>query len=97
MSCIDLLGKRVKSLGCGHDVEGLVVGESYNAIFILSRGETLIVPKRPCLFLLLDEVALVRGIYLVGYRDVRLLSDKCAGRRRQAPGRNLPPAQCLEG
>lgn len=77
MSCIDLLGKRVKVLSCGHDVEGLVVGESHNAVYLLKGDETILVPKRPCKFLLLDELRIVEGIYLVGYRDVRLLSEKC--------------------
>nr|KJR74040.1 MAG: RNase P/RNase MRP subunit p29 [Thermoproteus sp. AZ2] len=77
MSCIDLLGKRVKVFSCGHDVEGLVVGESYNVVYLLKGDKTILVPKRPCKFLLLDEAKIVEGIYLVGYRDVRLLSGKC--------------------
>lgn len=83
MSCVDLLGRRVRVVNCGHKTEGLVVGESRNAIYILKEGRVAVVPKAPCYFLDLDELKLVKGAYLLGYRDVRLLSEKCLFPSRQ--------------
>lgn len=77
MSCADLIGRRVKVLNCSHETEGLVVGESKNAIYILREGRTAVVPKSLCDFLDLEELKLIRGIHLLGYRDVRLLSERC--------------------
>ncbi len=86
MSCWDLLGRRVRAINCGHETEGLVVGESREALYILRGAEVALVPKRLCDFVDLDRAVLIRGIYLVGYRDVRLLSEKC-----------LPPGEKREG
>ncbi|MGC8973628.1 MAG: RNase P/RNase MRP subunit p29 [Thermoproteus sp.] len=77
MSCWDLLGRRVKAINCSHETEGLVVGESREALYILRGARVVLVPKRLCDFIDLDRAVLIKGIYLVGYRDVRLLSDKC--------------------
>lgn len=77
MNCIDLLGEKVKTINCAHKTEGLVVGESRNALYIWRDGRTAIVPKAPCDFLLLGTYKIVRGKDIIGYRDVRLLGDRC--------------------
>lgn len=77
MSCHDILGKRVKVMNCSHLTEGVVVGESKNAVYILKGDRIAVVPKGPCYFLDLDSLRLIRGTYLIGYRDVRLLGRRC--------------------
>lgn len=87
MSCVDLLGRRVRVVNCGHETEGLVVGESKNAIYIFRDGRVAVVPKALCDFLDLDELRLIKGIYLLGYRDVRLLGEKCLSPSRKGKRR----------
>ncbi len=74
--CVDLLGRTVLVMDCPYDVEGVVVGETRNTFLIISRGRRVVVPKLPCTFLVYSDCwRLVRGRWLIGYRDVRL--SKC--------------------
>ncbi|AEA13444.1 hypothetical protein TUZN_1986 [Thermoproteus uzoniensis 768-20] len=86
MSCWDLLGRRVKAVNCSHEAEGLVVGESREALYILRGARVALVPKRLCDFIDLDRAVLIKGIYLAGYRDVRLLSDRCLSLSEKGKG-----------
>ncbi|ACB39684.1 ribonuclease P protein subunit [Pyrobaculum neutrophilum] len=73
-SCIDLLGREVSTYGCPYRARGVVVGETYNTFLILVGNRVVAVPKRLCRFYVYDLGLLVRGTYLVGYRDRRLFN-----------------------
>ncbi|ABP50353.1 MULTISPECIES: ribonuclease P protein subunit [Pyrobaculum] len=74
MLCVDLLGKVVSTYRCSYKLRGVVIGETYNTFLIFTGSRVATVPKSVCRFFIHDDGLLVNGIYLVGYRDVRLFN-----------------------
>jgi len=83
-SCVDVLGRVVETTKCRpsslNGVRGVVVGDRRNVLEILTQeGSRIIVPKEACwLYVYYDNcVRMIYGVWIIGYRDVRLHSRKC--------------------
>lgn len=72
--CVDILGKRVATYRCPYRVSGVVVGETYNLLYIYTGGKVVKIPKAACRLYVYELQKLVSGACLVGYRDRRLFS-----------------------
>lgn len=90
--CIDLIGLRVAALDCAK-LSGVVVGETEQTLVVLGddgRVRTLL--KQPCTILVIGDgcVRVVKGMWLIGYRDERLfrcLVARVSRARRRRSGK----------
>jgi len=97
--CLDLIGLEVVALDCA-EVRGVVVGETENTFLVMgSDGEVRTLLKAPCTILVIGDrcMRIVRGAWLVGYRDERLfrclVGRASRGRRRRSGKRPPQPRQ----